>query len=261
MIGAGAARGAAVRTVRPFAARPVVVGLALVLALAGCGGSGDREVPPESPAGPTTEPKAPKSDPPAMPTADPTPEPTTEPDVDPHPAIGDLVITTSGLGPLTVGLPPEGNPGAAMIEWDEAWCAGEGWDGSGDPGRWVPSGYGSDVGYHGGEVPVFYVDGEPYVWRIDVMGVGPATLEGVRIGTSLVDLRATYPALAGPYEGPVSQVWWLQDESGYLVFETQGGDLIAPGAPEQVILIRVLSPEADPAFATANSGDVAGACF
>ncbi len=95
------------------------------------------------------------------------------------------------------------------------------------------------------------------------MGETPATAEGIRIGSTLEELQDAYPDLSGPYEGPVSQVWWIQDESGSVAFETQGdADGLRPaGTEEGVILIRILAPDWPPTFATANSGDVAGACF
>lgn len=236
-----------------------VVGF-VVLLLAGCTSSEE----PEAPATTAPTESAPNDDaePPASPEPSAEPTPTEDP-VDPHPALADLIITTSGLGPLTVGgTPPADNPGAAMVAWEAEFCSGEGWAGDGDPGRWVPSGYKADTNYMGEPATPFYVDAtDAGVHRIDVMGTGPHTEEGVRIGTTLTVLRATYPGLSGPFAGPVSQVWWLSDTAGHLAFETQGGDMIAPGAPEQVILIRVLAPSWPPEFATANSGDVAGACF
>jgi hypothetical protein len=225
------------------------------LSLSGCDGDGEgtATTPPT-----TATPSATKE-----PKPDPTPEPTETTDaVDPHPAITDLIITTSGVGPLTVGVPPATNPGAAMIAWDPEFCSGEGWSGDGDPGRWVPDGYDSDTNYMGEPATAFYIDADDAsVYRIDVMGTSPRTAEDVRVGTLLTDLQAAYPGLAGPFAGPVSQVWWVTDAAGSMVFETQGGEMIAAGAPEQVILIRVLAPGLDPAFAAANSGNVAGACF
>jgi len=173
---------------------------------------------------------------------------------------------TAGLGPLTVGsTPPATNPGAAMIAWDAAFCSGEMWEGDGDPGRWVPSGYDNDTNYMGEPAGPFYVDAsdasDAGVHRIDVMGTSPHTVEGIRIGSTLAELQATYPALAGPFAGPVSKVWWIQDAAGSVAFETQGEDMLGAGAPEQVILIRVLAPGVSPEFGAANSGNVAGACF
>ena len=249
------------RTSRPavLAAAAVVAGLLL----AGCSGT-----PAEVPEASLTADPGASVDP--SPSAEPSPEPTeTVGPVDPHPALADLVISTAGLGPLTVGsTPPATNPGVAMIAWDAAFCSGEMWEGDGDPGRWVPSGYDNDTNYMGEPAWPFYVDAsdasdasDAGVHRIDVMGTSPHTVEGIRIGSTLAELQATYPALGGPFAGPVSKVWWLQDAAGSVAFETQGEDMLGAGAPEQVILIRVLAPGVSPEFGAANSGNVAGACF
>jgi len=236
--------------------RSVVVAAIAAVLLAGCGSY--TEEPAASPTPTPTKDTAPS------PSPEPSPEPTkTVQPVDPHPGIADLIITTSGLGPLTVGsTPPATNPGAAMIAWDAAFCSGEGWEGDGDPGRWVPSGYDNDTNYMGEPATPFYLDAsDAGVHRVDVMGTSPHTVEGIRIGSTLAELQATYPALAGPFAGPVSKVWWIQDVAGSVVFETQGADMLGAGSPEQVILIRVLAPGIDPAWGAANSGNVAGACF
>jgi len=240
--------------------RPAVLATAAavaVLLLAGCSGT-----PAEIPEASLTADPGASVDP--LPSAEPSPEPTeTAEPVDPHPALADLIISTAGLGPLTVGsTPPATNPGAAMVAWDEAFCSGEMWEGDGDPGRWVPSGYDNDTNYMGEPARPFYVDAvDAGVHRIDVMGTSPHTVEGIRIGSTLAELQATYPALAGPFAGPVSKVWWIQDAAGSVAFETQGEDMLGAGAPEQVILIRVLAPGVSPEFGAANSGNVAGACF
>ena len=237
--------------------RRVLVIVAAMLLLVGCGGSTQ-----PGPAVDKTE-AEPAADP--EPDPEPGPEPEPEPETDPHPALEDLVISTSGLGPLTVGLPPEGNPGEAMIEWDPEYCVSEMWEGEGDPGGWSASGYSSDTNYMGEPTePAFYLEADDdTVLRIDVMGAGPRTAEGVGIGTTLAELQATYPDLRGPHDNTISQVWWLQDEHGTLVFETQGdADGLRPaGTQESVILVRVLAPGFDPAWGAANSGNVAGACF
>jgi hypothetical protein len=251
--------------------RTVLPALTL-LVLAGCAG-------PETDADPTTPPAEPTATPePTTPEPEPTePEPTApdeptdpeeteepEPEPEPRPDLGDLVISPSGLGPLTVGVAPQGNPGEAMIVWDPAACA-EIVSGEEEAGRWVPDGYGpDDVDFDGNQTVPFHVAAdEESVGRIDVMGQTPVTPEGVGIGTSVEELRDTYPDLQGPYEGVVSRVWWLEEQDGILVLETQGDEdgLRAPGTAESVILIRVLEPGTDPEFATANTDDVAGGCL
>lgn len=229
----------------------------LVLLLAACGGTdpGSEETgggEPESPAVSTPAPVTP------TPTAEP------EPTSDPHPAAAELVISTAGLGPLTVGTePPETNPGSAMLEWDEDYCAGVA-EGDVELGRWVASGYEPDVSAYGDAVPTFAVAADDEgVHRIDIYGVAPATAAGIRVGSPLTDLQAAYPQLEGPFAGPVSQVWTWGDDAGTVAFETQGdADGLRPaGTPEGVVLIRVLAPGQPAEFAAANSGNVADACF
>lgn len=244
----------------------VVGGIAALLILGGCGSVVDEPRAPgveatrSSPTvGATAEEKPGRTTPPST-----GPTPTATPTTDPHPALADLVIATTGLGPLTVGgVPPADNPGAAMIEWDADFCGG-GPDEVADPGRWVPSGYDQDTGYTGDPVTPFYVEAtDAGVHRLDVMGGGPATAAGIRIGSTVDELRAAYPALDGPVDGPVSRVWVIHDASGSVAFETQGdADGLRPaGTVESVILIRVLESGYPADFAAANSGNVAGACF
>lgn len=229
----------------------------LVLLLAACGGTD-----PGSEETGGGEPESPSVSSPATPTPTPTAEP--EPTSDPHPVAADLVISTAGLGPLTVGTePPETNPGSAMLEWDEDFCAGA-VEGDAEPGRWVASGYEPDVSAYGEPVRTFAVAADDEgVHRIDVLGVAPATAAGIRVGSSLTDLQAAYPELEGPFAGPVSQVWTWGDDEGTVAFETQGdaGGLRPAGTPEGVVLIRILALGEPADFAAANSGNVADACF
>lgn len=241
------------------AVRTAVLALALV---AGCG-SGDpgEQGTPTSTATPTAT-QAPSPKPTPTPTPTSTPTPTRQPaDI---PPADELTISTSGVGPLEVGVPPRSNPGAAMIEWDPDHCAEI--VGDDDPGRWVVTAYDhtDDTDYTGGPTQPLHVGAdEESIYRIDVMGTGPSTAEGIGIGATVEQLQEVYPQLQGPFEGAVSRVWWVEGQDGTMVFETQGAEsgLRPEGTPQSVILIRVLEPGYAPQFATANSDDVAGGCL
>lgn len=234
-----------------------LVGASVVaLLLAGCAGSGTPASDPSSSEA-TSSTATPRDVSPVPTEEAPAPVEPSEPAAAalPPPSFEDLVVSTSGLGPLAIGVPPESNAGAAMIRWSPDECADMGID---DPGRWVTTYPLVDGGY-----PTSVAVDDVGVSWIDVLKPGPHTAEGVGIGTDLTTLQATYPNLVAGTPGPVSNVWWLAGPDGYLVFETQGDDdgLQPAGTPEQVILMRVLTPASDPDFATANSDWVAGGCL
>lgn len=244
----------------PRAHAPLSVVL-LCAVLAGC--TGTTPTPSstaETPSPPATDVASPTPDPDpttAEPTAEPTPSET-------RPDPGDLVTSTSGLGPLTIGLPPATNPGAAMIAFDPEYCYSEEMGlTEGNLGRWAST-YDTIVDAYGSEQPLFRLaaDDAAVLW-IDVVDPAVPTTEGIRVGSTLEELQAAYPELVAGTPGPVSEVWWVADDAGTLVFETQDDTtgLQPPGTPPTVILIRVLAADLDPDWPAANSGDVAGACF
>jgi hypothetical protein len=188
----------------------------------------------------------------------PSPSPSPSATLDPHPPLAELELTTSGLLPLTLGVAPASNPGAAMIEWIPDYCSFvEVDEATGDLGRWQPT-------YPDRPFSVGATDTE--VYRLDVWDTAIATPEGIRIGSTLAELQAAYPGLSSGAAGPTSTVWWIQDANGTVVFETQSptwdtGGASAPTDP--VILMRALSTSwgSDVSWPAANSGNIADACF
>jgi hypothetical protein len=243
---------------RPRALRACAV--TLLLALAGCGPGGGE------PGGATPAPAVTQAATPTATPTEPAPSPSASPSAptaaaDPHPAADDLVLSPAGLGPLTVGMPAESNPGAAMISWDPEHCAALAEEGD-DPGRWVAEGYGSATRADGTETePLFGIatdDSGAVAW-IDVYGTAPRTPEGIGVGSTLEDVLAAYPDLSEPFAGALSEVRGITRPEGILVLETTLGD---PELPDgTVVLARVLAPGSDPAFATWRTDWTAGGCL
>lgn len=192
-------------------------------------------------------------------TVTPSPVCSSEPADLQYPDLTNLFVSTEGILPLTIGLPPETNPGRAMIAFVRDFC----YDASmgittGNLDRWLPN-------Y---TIQPFYLSATATsIQRIDIhagySGIG--TAEGIRIGSTQDELLATYPDLtAGTNNDIHSSVYWLTGTRGYLVFETQDPDhfdMSVDTGPEAVILIRVIEIGIDPDFGAANSGNIAGACF
>lgn len=200
-------------------------------------------------------------------TATPSPSPSLDPapSFDPYPDPAELVISSEGISPLGIGLSAETNPGSAMITFLPNDCYSEEWGTTtGDLDRWVAN-YPAVMDPYGNPKDPFYVAvSDSIVWRIDVFDDAMPTTEGITIGSTIDQLQAAYPDLTEGTPGPVSRVFWQTGTNGYLVFEVQDPDLglgvAGATGPEEVILIRVIANTANPDFAAANSGDVAGSC-
>lgn len=191
------------------------------------------------------------------PAAEPDPQTTDAPVA--RPALDALVIRPDGLGPLTLGLPHDSNPGAAMIAYDPDYCTTLGAI-EDFPGRWRAHPDYRGVHAEGYPQDAFSVSGweasGQVVDAIEVHLAGPRTAEGIGVGSTRDDLFAAYPDLEGP--GTTSTVWWLDGTEGTIAFEFPSDDA-DPAVRDRVGVIRVLAPGTDPQFRTLETGGI-GSC-
>lgn len=198
----------------------------------------------------------------ASPTATAEPPPSATPPA--KPMLDELTVSTEGLPPLTIGEPPESNPGAKMIRFEEDYCYNEEIGiTEGDLDRWVAD-YEDVTGrFDTPTAPFMLSADDDAVSRIDIFGTDIATDSGISIGSTLDEVEQAYPELEHGESTGISSVHWVEGERGYLVFETQGesNDLAEEGEPDTVILIRVLDASLDPDFTAASTDNVAGGCI
>lgn len=236
----------------------LTVGIATLVLLTGC--TDPAPLAPSEP--PISSPEASAAS--AEPTAPPT-----------RPALGDLVLSTEGLGPLELGEPPETDPALSMVTFDPVGCTdavtGEDFGVvAGDP---LAGGWFIDPSY---EVPASPNDsGTPFgvavdtggaLSRIDLYTDDIPTDAGVRIGDDRADVVAAYPSALLINEF-LTDIYVVSSPSGILQIEVAARDTPekddywgASGVPEgQVLYIHSVVPSQG-VFTVAASGNVVGGC-
>jgi len=199
-------------------------------------------------------------------------EPTAPPT---RPALGDLALSTEGLGRLALGQAPETDPALSMVAFDPVGCTddvtGYGFGiVAGDP---LAGGWFIDPSY---EVPASPNDsGRPFgvgvdasgaVSRIDLYTDDIPTDAGVRIGDDRADVVAAYPSATVVVAG-LTDIYAVSSPTGILQMEVAARDTPdkdsyweASGVPEgQVLYIHAVVP-AQGVFTVAASGNAVGGC-
>lgn len=171
------------------------------------------------------------------------------------PALEDLVISTSGLGPLLLGAEVDAAP---LVRLDASACAG-----TDLPARWVAD-YPDEQNPLGApSAPFGIAHFENRVMRIEVHTPGPRTTGGVQVGDDLAALRAAHPELARiatTDDLGVVEAWGLQEGERTLAVEVSAnpsGDAFwADAELGRVVAIVATSgiPYTYPAWGTDSCG-------
>ncbi len=180
------------------------VGLAVVLALAGC-----------APAV-ITPTAAPTVAPVATPTPTPTPTPTAPP------TLAQLVLSPDGIGPLQINEPVPAQSGpTAVVTWDANACPA---NGSGDyAGAWLanyPKTGEKEISNPDRAVFTFESKQKnsqitsATIWSSEIK-----TAEGIGIGSTPAQLAAAYGSNLKKKHGQLSDLYSLEGAAGTLVFE------------------------------------------
>ena len=199
----------------------------------------------------------PTSAPTASDTQTPSPTPTPTPTPTAPPPIEELVLTTEGLGTLTIGEQPAAGLPASMVIFDPDACYYEGSEypvGSPEMARWRAN--------YPGETPPFGVGiGEDGVLtRIDLFTSDIPTDSGLRRDGSIDDLIASNPDHATPaLTGQVTAVWVIPGVQGKLLVEAMTEDYSGYVAG-QIVAITLIEADAPP-FGKYGSDNVAGGCL
>ena len=222
---------------RSLRAVPLITVAAITVILAGCTAA------PSGSSAPEPEVTVPTR------TEEPSPPPTTTAPAIRLPNFEDLTLSTEGLGSLLLGKPVTDSD---MVEFIPDACTdlhpGYGDDSAFDAGRWRHVYHD-----HGPRDPFTVNVSDTEVDAIEVTSPAIPTEAGIRVGSTLSELRKAYPALLNGQTGPLSSLHYIQSGDHAMVFEVVTADTTIGN-----IAVGILDgADAFPRWATDN---VVGGC-
>ena len=201
-----------------------------------------------------------QSDVPAVEESNPTPTTTETIAPDPSkPELGDLTLSTEGLGELQFGsTPPSDNPAVNLLTFDEDACEAEGL-----PGIWKATYPDVDEGF-GPMAPYAVQVKDDGVTRIDLNTAQIFTDTGIHIGSSLDEVLGVYSG--GPDQvlnhADVSDVYVIKGTKGQLQFEVAVDripDYWDPAVIDTVVFLSAIDITTEP-FGVAATDNGIGNC-
>ena len=201
-----------------------------------------------------------QSDVPAVEESNPTPTTTETIAPDPSkPELGDLTLSTEGLGELQFGsTPPSDNPAVNLLTFDEDACEAEGL-----PGIWKATYPDVDEGF-GPMAPYAVQVKDDGVTRIDLNTAQIFTDTGIHIGSSLDEVLGVYSG--GPDQvinhADVSDVYVIKGTKGQLQFEVAVDripDYWDPSVIDTVVFLSAIDITTEP-FGVAATDNGIGNC-
>ena len=175
------------------------------------------------------------------------------------PAVGDLTLSTEGLGELQFGsTPPSDNPAVNLLTFDDDACAAEGL-----PGIWKATYPDIDEGY-GPVAPFAAQVKDNGITRIDVNTAQIFTDTGIHIGSSLDEVLGVYSG--GPDQvlnhADVSDVYVIKGTKGQLQFEVAVDripDYWDSSVIDTVVFLSAIDITSEP-FGVAATDNAIGVC-
>lgn len=230
------------RAARAAARSAAAVTAVAAIALAGYGLTGTREPAPPALPGPPSPTSRPTSTPQPARTTTATPTPTaattTAPTALHPPALTDLLVSPSGVGPLHLGDPVPVTPAPSdLLTWVPDYCTN-----MDDPGAWRGV-YPDALNPNGAPfAPLSAWVLDDHVATITVATPGPRTAGGIQVGSTLDALLAAHPdARTVPLEGlDAMTVLAVPGSTGVLVFE------VSLEQPTDVVMLIRVVPTGDP---------------
>jgi hypothetical protein len=245
----------------------ILLASSLVLALSGCA---DDSVPSSnSSVGGTPSSSA------AAPTITPSAGPTSSdaPAADAPPALSELVVTATGIGPLTMGEPiPSPTDSRSLATYDPAFCATEDRP-VGDPwaGAWRPSYPTTPVDWAPRPVDAFTVHTEEAIQDSAISSIGVwspelATAAGIHPGSTRTELEVAYPSFASVTEAELTDIYVVRDpagSTGELWFEVANASYatdVFPSSIVDLVLWVVVMPGGNAPYSLTETDSGGGPC-